>query len=51
MYGMQKGVRRVEKLFKMTLTKHDTPMTQGDHPELDQADFLNDEEHKQSNAN
>jgi hypothetical protein len=29
----------------MSLSKHDTPMTQGDHPELDDSVLLDDNDH------
>ena len=41
---LKEGVARVERMFRM-LKKNDTPMVHGDHPELDDTDLLNDEEH------
>ena len=42
---IKEGIARVEKLLDMSLSKHDTPMTQGDHPELDDSVLLDDDDH------
>ena len=34
---IKEGIARVEKFLDMLLSKHDTPMTQGDHPEIDES--------------
>ena len=42
---IKEGIARVEGLLGKQLSKHDTPMAAGDHPELDDSQILNDEDH------
>ena len=39
-------IRRIEAMFKKLLPKKDTPVTDGDHPEEDTSELLNDEDHR-----
>ena len=43
---LKEAIRRIESMFG-TLSKHDTPMVAGDHPEMDTSPLLDDKGHKQ----
>ena len=44
---LTEAVNRIEALLGKPLPKKDTPMVDGDHPEEDQSEILNDEGHQQ----
>ena len=40
------AVRRIEDVLGKQLSKKDTPMTDGDHPEEDESELLDDKGHQ-----
>ena len=44
---LAEAVRRLEAMFGKPLPKKDTPMVDGDHPEEDTSELLNDKDHQQ----